>query len=265
MIYYAKVIPNLFNPLRFFAVLCSLVAFFATAQAQSDEVYLLNGEGFKGRIVAIGEDVLIMRSGDRVDSISRANIHYVLTAKPKDRKAEYFSDSRSTRSTAFDTLDRVYMFEVGGGLYTFSNFALSLHSIHWVRFSSEWSLGVLGALEFSRFVMLRFGVQGKRTFSLGLRHKPYFVCGVAVGPWAGTFIDVNSFSRVGSEFSPILQGNIGGGLWYDTTFKMALTAEGGLSYYQFSYDEEVFVGNGTRVTRNNVTNLGPYFRLGLVF
>lgn len=251
---------------RILLLLVFLVAGYANLHAQSDEVYLKNGEFYSGEIIAVGTDILLIRTAERIFSIQRPDIRYVFreqepinytspsTYQPVERKPE-----------VFDTLDRFYLIEVGGGLYSFSNFALSMYAIHWFRINDKWSLGAIGALDFSKYVMFRLGVQTKRTFVMSESVRSYFLGGVAIGPWAANFINNTAFNVIDTEFSPVFQTNFGAGIWFDTGSKIAFIGEGGLSINRFRVTETVrdFAGNRSNVI--DALNVGPYFKVGMVF
>ena len=178
--------------------------------AQSDEVYLKNGEFYKGEIIAVGTDILLIKTEERIFSIDRPSIRYVFRdpqISSYSRPSSYQPVQRKPES--FDTLDRFYLIEIGGGLYSFSNFALSMYAIHWFKLDNKWSLGALGSLDFSKYVMFRFGVQAKRSFVMSESVRSYFLGGVGVGPWAANFINTDNFDVVDTDFSTIFQSNVG--------------------------------------------------------
>lgn len=252
---------------RIIVLALALVAVSASAQAQQDEVFLYNGEFYQGKIIAIGHSQVLIQTEERIFSIERADIRYVFRTKERweVRRSQTTQQSARTQEPSFDTLDRAYMLELGGGLYTFSGFALSMHAIHWIRLKKDWSLGVIGALDFSRYVMLRFGVQAKKTFMPAARQRPYFVGGASIGPLAGNFVSNISFGGQ-SDFSPVVQTHLGGGIWYDTGYKLAFTIEGGMALTYFTV-ERTFNNGFNQIRRSTEVNLngGPYFRVGIVF
>ncbi|NQV53486.1 MAG: hypothetical protein HQ500_09910 [Flavobacteriales bacterium] len=254
--------------LQFIILYFTLFAFSTKGVGQEDEVYLLNGEYFKGEIVAIGTNVLLIKSEDRVFSVDRSRVKYVFREKTTTQSYSSASNSYTPvqrKPEVFSPLDRVYLIEVGGGLYTFSNFALSMHLIHWFKLNDAWSIGALGSLDLSKYVMLRFGVRAKRSWQISEQSKSYFVGGVAVGPWADYFIDLGNAWQVDGDFSAVFQTNLGGGLWYDTGSKLAIVGEGGLSLNHFTLRETVSDWQGARINDNVFTNIGPYFRVSIVF
>lgn len=254
--------------LQFILLFIALIAFTANGVAQEDEVYLLNGEYFKGEIIAIGTDAVLIKSEERVFSVDRSRVKYVFRQKstaplPSSTSSSYTPVQR--KPEVFKPLDRMYLIEVGGGLYTFSNFALSMHLIHWFKLNDNWSIGALGALDLSKYVMLRFGARAKRSWQVSEQSKSYFVGGVAVGPWADYFIDLGNAWQVDGDFSTVFQSNLGGGLWCDTGSKLAIVGEGGLSLNHFTLRETVSDWQGARINDNVFTNIGPYFRASIVF
>lgn len=253
--------------LRFIIMVLVFVAFSNNAEAQNDEVYLLNGEYFRGKIIAVGTHVLLIKSEERVFSVDRNQIKYVF--REQETPYEYRTTSTYTpvqrKPDEFKPLDRFYMLEIGGGLYTFSKFAISMHLIHWFKLNDDWSLGVLGALDLSRYVMVRFGARAKRSWQITEQSKTYFVGGAAIGPWADYFINVDNVWNRDGDFSPIFQSNIGGGWWYDTGSKLAFVGEGGLSLNHFRLRETIFDWQSSRTNNNVFTNIGPYFRVSVVF
>ena len=71
-----------------------LIASIGFSQAKYVEIFVDNGEYIKGELIAIGSDILLVRSGDRVESIERESIRLVLPTKPSKQSSRI-----STRTT----------------------------------------------------------------------------------------------------------------------------------------------------------------------
>jgi hypothetical protein len=260
--------------LRYLILILALVAIHATVKAQSDKIYMLNGELYAGEIVAIGSQYILIRYDEQVRAVERSAIRFVLKGGGDFVYSETITNHTTTQSHTplpsprFRTLDRNYVIELGGGLYTLSNYALNMHMTHWFRNTHKWSYGGQMSLDFSKYVMFKMSLLVKRSFSVAdsERRKSYLVAAGSLAPWASYAFAQDRWNVEWAEFSTVYQGALGAGIWMETGSNSALTFEGGIALTTFKVEEHLWSWDGIqRIQRIEALNLGPYFRMGLAF
>ena len=262
------------RPITF--IFSMLIASIGFSQAKYVEIFVDNGEYIKGELIAIGSDILLVRSGDRVESIERESIRLVLPTKPSKQSSRistrttgsYRNAARPTASNrpqlkhaSYNLLDNKWMTEVSGGFYPITPFVVDMPFTQWKRLGGSWALGAGVSWNFSDYSMAKFSLQGRKFLSKNGVAKPFLNASAAWSPTAG-FFGNTGWGVQFLEFSPVKQVTGGLGILIDTGQKLGLTGQLGFAATYYSTEE---VSWDNRRIIASYQHYGPYLLMGFIF
>lgn len=252
------------------------------SQAKYVEVYIDNGEFIKGELVAIGNDILLIKSGERIESVERKNVSLVLPAETKRtstprasgsstgsyrnaRPSSYsqYSISSATRQprARYNLLDNKWMSEVGGGLYPFTPFAIDFSFTQWKRIGKTWAVGAGISWDFSTYSMAKFSLHGRKFLKSEGVVKPFIN---ATGGWSPTagFFGPFQFGWGWLDISNIQQGTGGLGVLLDSGSRIGFVGQFGFAATFYSTEELTW---DNRQIIASYQHYGPYLLMSLIF
>lgn len=232
------------------------------AQAQKSDIYMQSGAYVQGKIIAIGDDYLLVESNKQVQMIERSDIKYVFSDPVSHRSSynSYQSTSSSRPKAEFKPLNKRFLVDLSGGLYTFMPFSLDLSYTHWIQIKNNWYVGPGLSLDFFRYSMVKFSVNGMKLFQEGETFRSFVDGSVGIGPWPS---DLQNNGWFPVEIGPVTQATLGGGVLLDSGFGVGLTCRFGLAVSAYETKED-FNGTGS-VIKTSYIQAGPYGKLGFIF
>lgn len=254
----------------------ALVCMTYIGQSQ-DQVYLKNGEFYQGQIIAIGNEVVLIKSTDRIFSVDRIDVNYVfrngeqrrfsptLRTTSSPSISSYSREEDEDEGAWFNPLDRKLVFELGFGIHVFSPFAVKFSFTNWYNINERWSTGLGFNFDFFRYGMTRWTLHAKRFGRSWNNSKAYTTAAFGVSSWQSDF-QTDAWGGPTAEISNVVQGNVGAGIWSDTGLGLVFTIEMGVSALGFSTEETIidpWLGNRTQTTQQFI--IGPYLHTGMVF
>lgn len=224
------------------------------AQKTSASVYMLNGEVYRGEIVALGSEYLLIKYDDQIFSLDRKNVHYVFGPQ-KTLKSLNQNDLYT-----FKPFDKKWATELTAGLTLFTPFSLSMAFTEWYKITDRWSIGAGVSLDFYEYAMVKYNLHVRRYRPHNDYLRGYIDAQAGMSAGGSSFIQTNtSIDEV--EVSPVFQSSLGAGIFIDTGIGLAFTGETGLSLFRYNVKETF--SNGS--SNSEILNVGLYFQGGFIF
>jgi len=221
-------------------------------------VYMLNGEVYRGEIIALGSEFMLIKYDDQIFSLDRNKVRYVFGPEKKLKVAE------KEGLFAFKPFDKKWSAEFSGAVTTFTPFNLSLSFTEWFKVADRWSVGAGVSLDFFEYAMVKYNLHVRRFRPHNDRVKGFIDAQAGMSAGATSFIQTN-FIIDDVEVSPVFQSSLGAGVFYNTGIGLALTGEMGFSLYRYNLKESFFNGSSNVTSTSQVLNVGIYAQGGFMF
>ena len=228
------------------------------AQNVSSSVYLLNGEVYRGEVIAIGSESLLMKKDEQIISLDRNRIRYVFGPEKK------YQPIRSSQPSPFKRFDKKLSTELGFGINTFTPFALTLSFTEWIKLTNQWSAGLGASFDFSEYSMFKYNLHVRYFRPHGDYLRGFIDGQVGFAAGGSSFIQ-NTFEVTDIYISPVFQSSIGAGIFLDSGLGAGFTIEMGMSALRYNLKETFFNGSSESISTSELLKLGPYFQSSFMF
>jgi len=228
------------------------------AQKTTASVYMLNGEVYRGEIIALASDVLLIKYDEQIFSLDRKNVRYVFGPTKASKS------SSNNKAFTFKPFDKKWATELTAGLTWFTPFNLSMGFTEWYKVGERWSVGAGVSLDFFEYAMVKYNLHVRRYRPHNDYLRGYIDAQAGMSAGASSFIQDNEIVD-DIELSPVFQSSVGAGIFIDTGIGLAFTGETGLSLFRYNLKETFFNDISNSISHSEILNVGIYFQGGFIF
>ena len=211
-----------------FSLLCIvlLVSSSLLGQSTSSHFVLRSGETMEGRMLVIGNEMVLLETSSGLKTLNKADIQLVL---PVHGHKEIATETK----LELKPITKSVSTELDVGLTFVNPFALRTGVTIWRNLGSKWQVGVGSSLQFYRFTMINGNINARRFLGHNRFIRPFWETGFGMSLYEYVS-NVNFRSSFGilnrpnfyvSDFSPVKQAQTGLGVMIDTGLGFAFAAK----------------------------------------
>jgi len=186
------------------------------AQQGEAKVVLVNGETYYGKIIAVSDSLLLIKSFPNTVSIKRSQVLYLLPNSPVletlNIEPTAFSDELRM---PYAPMSKKIRSEIDYSLAIRSPFGLRTGYTLWYALENDWHVGLGTSFQVWRHGMLNISAHGRKYLTKNKILKPFL--DVELGLSYTEFLLQNGWMpRIEYDFSSVKQASFGFGCFFDT-------------------------------------------------